>query len=336
MLIGGEKMIKKLISVLFATMLFLSACGDADETAQETETKETTQNEEVVDESYKEYSMNTLKYKVPDSWDEKVGDDNLKYYYPENGMLMVGYDEIDGTINNDESREDFMNSFVSAFDSYELISETEIAIEGEPAYQYELNQVLDGEELKTTIILFDYFNGFISFMMGTYSESDANYNDDFETILDSIKFSEEANENTEQKEEGEESKTEEITLGEPLNLGEYTIVIQSYDLAKDFEGNDALIIEYDWVNDSEETTSPIMTYNIKGFQDGVETDHAVMVDGVNLETEQKKVKPGGEIEGAQTTVGISDVSKPLELELDELISFNKEPYTVELDLSELD
>lgn len=51
---------------------------------------------------------------------------------------------------------------------------------------------------------------------------------------------------------------------------------------------------------------------------------------------KKEVRPGGSIEGAQDIVGIDDLSKPLELELDELMSFESNPYLVEIDLSTLE
>ncbi|MEI3600179.1 MULTISPECIES: DUF5067 domain-containing protein [unclassified Oceanobacillus] len=147
---------------------------------------------------------------------------------------------------------------------------------------------------------------------------------------------EEAEEEQEEEVEVEESSGNEIVLGEPINVGEYEMTIQSYSLGVDYDGKDALIIEYDWVNNSDESASPFMTFMLKGFQDGVETDEVFMVDDVDLSIGQKEVRPGGSIEGAQDIVGIDDLSKPLELELDELMSFESNPYLVEIDLSTLE
>jgi|SRR5690625_610973 len=159
-------------------------------------------------------------------------------------------------------------------------------------------------------------------------------------------INEEEEENAEEDLEEEETDIEEeieddnsgneIILGQPIDLGEYVITVQNYSLGTDYEGNDALIIEYDWVNNSDESVSPFITFTLKGFQDGVETDDVFMVDGVDLSIGQKEVRPGGEIEGAQDVVGIDDISKTLELELDELISFDDNPYLVEIDLSTLE
>jgi len=146
-----------------------------------------------------------------------------------------------------------------------------------------------------------------------------------------------ADETTEgSEEETAEETTNEITLGEPMEIGDYTLTIQSYNLGTDSEGKDALIINYDWVNNSEEATTPFMTFSLKGFQDGVETSDVFMVDGVDLGIGQKEVQSGGQIEGAQAVVGIDDMSIPLELELDELITFEENAYTTEIDLSTIE
>ncbi|MFL2134826.1 MAG: DUF5067 domain-containing protein [Ruoffia tabacinasalis] len=126
-----------------------------------------------------------------------------------------------------------------------------------------------------------------------------------------------------------------IEVGKALSLADVTFTITDLSIADDYEGNQALVITYDWENNSEDSKSPYLTFSAKGFQDGVETDSAIFVDGVDLGKGQKEVKSGGKISGAHTTVGIEDMSKPLLLEIDELITFNKDPYYMEIDLNEL-
>lgn len=126
-----------------------------------------------------------------------------------------------------------------------------------------------------------------------------------------------------------------IEVGKTLSLADVTFTITDLSIADDYEGNQALVITYDWENNSEGSKSPYLTFSAKGFQDGVETDSAIFVDGVDLGKGQKEVKSGGKISGAHTTVGIEDMSKPLLLEIDELITFNKDPYYMEIDLNEL-
>lgn len=139
----------------------------------------------------------------------------------------------------------------------------------------------------------------------------------------------------EKEEKAKDSSGNEIVLGIPIDLGDYVVTIQNYKLGADQDGKDALIVEYDWVNESEESAAPFMTFSLKAFQDGVETDDVFMVEGVDLSIGQKEVKPGGSIQGAQDVVGISDINKPLELEIEEAFSFSSKPYTTVIDLSTL-
>lgn len=133
----------------------------------------------------------------------------------------------------------------------------------------------------------------------------------------------------------EEEKALEIVLGQPMELGDYTVTFQSYSLGVDYEGKDALIINYDWVNNSDDTTAPFMSFVTKAFQDGVETGDVFMVDGVDLGIGQSEVKPGAQITGAQDIVAIEDLSKPLVLEVEEMFSFDSEVHSTILDLTTL-
>ncbi|QDI90702.1 DUF5067 domain-containing protein [Salicibibacter halophilus] len=134
----------------------------------------------------------------------------------------------------------------------------------------------------------------------------------------------------------DEDDTAEIVEGEPMEIDDYTLTVQDYRLGSSYDGEDALVIEYDWVNDSDENASPHMTFSFTAYQDGVETERVSMVEDVDLGTGQRDVQPGGEIEGAETVVGIEYMDEELELELDVLISFDSDPYTTTIDLDDIE
>lgn len=146
-----------------------------------------------------------------------------------------------------------------------------------------------------------------------------------------------ATEQTEATEATEAPKEEskELVLDQPITLGDFEVTVKEYRLSKDYDGKDVLVITYNWKNNSNETTAPYMSIMFKGFQDGVETDDMLFVDDVDLGVGQKEVKPGASIENCFATVGITDLSKPLELELDELITLSSDPYKTTIDLSTL-
>lgn len=137
------------------------------------------------------------------------------------------------------------------------------------------------------------------------------------------------------KEEEEPASDQKLELGKTLKVGKFDVTVQKYELAKDYEGKDALVIYYDWKNNSDEATAPYLSINFKGFQDGVETDSTPIIESVDYGIGQKDVKAGAELKDIQAAVSISDMSKPLELELDELITFTSNPYTATIDLSTL-
>ena len=146
------------------------------------------------------------------------------------------------------------------------------------------------------------------------------------------------NEDLDEEEQAEitEESTNDIVIGEPMEIGEYMLTVTGYELVKDVDGKDALVINYNWENNSDEEASPFMTFIFKAFQDSAETDDVFVMDGVDLGIGQKEIKAGGKIEGAQDVVGINNMDEPLLLEVDELMTFDSNPYSVELDLSNLE
>ena len=146
---------KNVYWLILSVVWVLGACstGEAEGDSQKsntnvsvTEVASSTSETNSVDENDKVYFINGLEYSIPESWTEKVSRENLKYYYPENGMLMVGYDEATGSITDDYSRKTYIEGISSTMENFELISESEIAVAGTRAYRHEINSVLAGKE----------------------------------------------------------------------------------------------------------------------------------------------------------------------------------------------
>lgn len=121
------------------------------------------------------------------------------------------------------------------------------------------------------------------------------------------------------------------------DFGTFKIKFTGARIEKDFSGIDALVLTYDWENTGTEAQSPYVTFSLKGFQDGVETEPFTVVMDSNIGEGQREVKAGGKISGAETIVGISDINKPLDIELDEWLSFSKAKLIeTTINLSELE
>ncbi len=118
-------------------------------------------------------------------------------------------------------------------------------------------------------------------------------------------------------------------LGVPVTLGKYEVTVKELSLTQDYEGKPALKIVFDWTNNGDEARAPIWSVSFTGFQDGIETESSVLfADGVDSSVTMKEVKPGATLTDVQMAIGITDLMKPLSLELSELISFGEEPYTL--------
>lgn len=180
-------------TIIGTSFMNSSSIGDFElNRVKEDETEEVaSKNKNSSDEKNKLYSMSNIKYSIPENWTEEITDENLKYYYPEEAMLMVAYTDLDGTLSNDEIRADFIEGYASEFESYNLISESEITVAGKTAYQYDINNIMTDKEFETSLIIFDYYDGMIVFQMSTLVDSDKDYSNEFESILNSIEFTDE-------------------------------------------------------------------------------------------------------------------------------------------------
>lgn len=124
--------------------------------------------------------------------------------------------------------------------------------------------------------------------------------------------------------------TDEQTKGESKGkLGDYAVQFTGFSLAKDYEGNDAIIVTYDFTNNSEETTSAMTALVIRAYQDGVQLSSAILMDapdGYDAESEMKNIKNGATL-SCQTAFVLSSTSSPVEVEAEELFSFSDDQVT---------
>lgn len=119
------------------------------------------------------------------------------------------------------------------------------------------------------------------------------------------------------------SKSEASEMIGSGDLGDSYVEIKSADLTTDYEGNPAIIITYSWTNNSDETTSAMVSTSEKAFQDGVELDTALILsDSYDSSASMKDVRPGSTID-VQCAFVLSNQTSNVEFELSELFSFSK-------------
>lgn len=137
------------------------------------------------------YSNAIIEYSVPKDWRENASEDDLKYYYPEVGMLMVSYDEDFLSINNEPDRIKYLEGIATSVENFELLSEIEINVAGSNGYQIESTMELSGVKYETSIVTFDFRDGTISLWMTKPKDSTFDYREAFDRILKSVEFTDE-------------------------------------------------------------------------------------------------------------------------------------------------
>lgn len=167
---------KRMIAlILAATLLSFSLCA----CSSSTDDKETSET--------KVENIAGYDFEVPETWEDGENTDDLQYYYPENGMLMVAYQPSDQSLSDENLRNEFISGFMSEMESAEINSESETTISNTTAYQYDLDVSIDGESWASSFVIFNGNDGVIGFFMATRKDSGNDYSSDFESVLDSIK-----------------------------------------------------------------------------------------------------------------------------------------------------
>lgn len=120
------------------------------------------------------------------------------------------------------------------------------------------------------------------------------------------------------------------------DLGSYHVEIKGASLAKDYEGKSAIVITYAWTNNSDDTTSAMVSVGTKAFQDGVQLEPAMIIgdDSYDSGASMKDVRPGTTINVQCAYVPTSETST-VEFELTEWISFSDDMVTMNFDPSAL-
>jgi len=102
----------------------------------------------------------------------------------------------------------------------------------------------------------------------------------------------------------------------------YYIEVLSAHKSKDYNGREAVIINYRYTNNSDETQSFMFACDAQAFQNNVELENAIIINdkSYNSGNALKDIKPGGTIEVQQAYI-LQDNS-PVTVEVGPLFSFD--------------
>lgn len=102
-----------------------------------------------------------------------------------------------------------------------------------------------------------------------------------------------------------------------VSTDSYDFSIKGASLAKDIEGNDAIIVDCSWTNNSEETTSALVALMGQAFQDGVQLETAAVEDQEGVydgDAQWKDIRPGT-TQGFQLAYELPNTTSVVEFEL---------------------
>lgn len=114
------------------------------------------------------------------------------------------------------------------------------------------------------------------------------------------------------------------------SIGKYTLTIDSCRLAKDFQGNDVVIVKYIFTNVADEDASAFyVTFDDTVYQNGVGLNEAyVLADDANYsaDNQTREIKKGASIE-VEAAYELNDTTTDIEVEVEELFSFSERKLT---------
>jgi len=143
-----------------------------------------------------------------------------------------------------------------------------------------------------------------------------------------------ANQSTEG--ESKSTKEEEITslsdeqseiIGEG-DIGKYYVIIKDIEITEDYAGKPAVIVTYEWTNNSDESKSFGYVLVDKVYQDGIECESSI----IKIVTDDsggkyKEIKPGKTLEFRYGYI-LNDTETDIEVEVGPWLSLSKNPDIV--------
>ena len=113
---------------------------------------------------------------------------------------------------------------------------------------------------------------------------------------------------------------------EPAAERQYVVTIDDSRVSKTYDGKPALIVDFTFTNNSDESASFMFTANAKAFQDGIELESAIIGDDKKYDSgaAMKDIKPGKSLK-VQAAYVLDNKKADVEVEVTELISFDDTP-----------
>lgn len=189
-----------------ASAIDLYECKIISVSTQEIEAEEETDYDQKEVNLYENEQLTTkevssLKYQIPESWEDTAkGDDSQTFYYDDDMMVMIqvqdfdlkSFDEAFSEVSEESIKQEIWNGIESGFGSCEEVSAESQKILGVTGFRYKAN----GIELNETAyymdtLMFAYNFKVYNFGLLVEMDSELNYSEEFESLLETIEANKE-------------------------------------------------------------------------------------------------------------------------------------------------
>lgn len=210
--------------------------------------------------------------------------------------------------------DDVVDTSLQMWDEYHIELSTDAEWQGRRTRIVHATCQDEGQSpLDVYVTMFVESNTFYRAFLIQSPDAKYDYLNDYFDILEHIVFNEESS-NT-NKGNGNDNLVAKGTVGDSY------IEVKGWEIKYDYSGKPALVLTYDWTNNSKDTTSALMSVSVKGFQKGVELDIGILLDNsVDTGSSLRDVRPGTTIT-VQEVFTLSDTESEVEFEISELWDF---------------
>lgn len=124
-------------------------------------------------------------------------------------------------------------------------------------------------------------------------------------------------------------------LESAVELDRYAVSINSYNVAEDYDGNKALILNMGYTNNSSADTPFYAAIDVAAFQDGIELEQAFITDDAVMDDSNNYVNvlPGAGL-GVSKGFVLSSETSPIDIEISAMFSFSDDKITTKINLAE--
>lgn len=122
----------------------------------------------------------------------------------------------------------------------------------------------------------------------------------------------------------EQAQTEK-TPSDTGSVGDFTVAIKGSKLAKSYDGEDTIVITYDFTNDYTEAQMADVVLHCTAYQDGVQLDGVyTLSDGTDVTANaMKKIKPGTTLE-CTAAYALPNLTSDVTFEVEEFLGMTGE------------